>query len=601
MINYKSDNKSTLGLGMIVKDEVEEIITILKSVYDYVDVIFLTVTSEDRQNEFEDLIEKYPKLKVSYFHWVADFAKARNYNLKQITTDYWFWLDSDDIIKHPDFLPDMVERMEKETLDVILWPYDYMQNEVGECMAMHDRERLIRKSHPFKWVGAVHETLIGSEPRGAYDERVLVKHNKKVGDAIISTERNQKILLREYKKNKDPRTMHYLALGYFALKKYDKAVQKFLEHIESSGWNEESYRSWCKIAEIHIITDNESKANAAASAAIDLLPDYPDAYFIKAQIAFQGEKWSQVIEWMKTGAAKPQPKTFSIIDPSTPTRCIVYAAIAYMHLLDNDNAYKTLLEALKRSPKNVDARYWLPLMQYNYEESMVIKDLYEIAKFFAVNKGDIVKLFQSLPNDLAFDGRISKIKQEYLKPKTWSDKSIVFFCGPTNEVWGPDTLQGGMGGSEEAITYLSRELALLGWEVTVYNERDDEYIDMVEHATNYEDNQLTETTSVVRYLPWNTVNTQDSFNILAIWRAPDIADNFTAKQIVVDLHDTIPQERLEKVANVVDTFFVKSAYHRNLYPRLPNDQFVIVGNGILKGQFNKVKLNKVKHNNGEQL
>ena len=195
-------------LAMIVKDEVKEFEAILNSVYDYIDNCFLTVTDEGSLDAFEDLIEKYPKLRVSYFHWVADFAKARNYNLKQINTDYWFWLDSDDKIQHADFLPEQVARMERDALDVIFWPYNYMQNEAGECIALHDRERLIRREHPFKWVGAIHETLIGDNPVPGYDERIVVKHNKRPEDATASTERNQKILLREYKKTKDPRITH---------------------------------------------------------------------------------------------------------------------------------------------------------------------------------------------------------------------------------------------------------------------------------------------------------------------------------------------------------------------------------------------------------
>jgi tetratricopeptide (TPR) repeat protein len=577
---------ATLGLGMIVKDELKEFEQIMKSVYDYVDAIFLTVTSEERLEEFEELIDSYPKLKVSYFHWVADFAKARNYNLKQITTDYWFWLDSDDTIQHADFLPEMVAKMVKEDLDVIFWPYNYAQNESGECMALHDRERLIKRDHPFTWRGAVHETLIGDSPKGDYDDRIVVKHNKLESEIGISSERNHKILLREYKKTKDPRTMHYLGLSYYGLRKYDKAIEKFLEHIQASGWDEERYRSWCKIAEIHIITENLDKAHAAASAAIDLLPSYPDAYFIKAQICYGREEWDQTIEWMKTAMSKPKPRTFSVVDPSTEIRCLVYAAVSYMHLLDTVNAYETLLEALRRSPNNKDAMYWYPLMKFNYSEDMAIKDLDELADFLKNNKGDVEKLFQSLPSDLAFDGRVAKIKQKYLKAKNWNDKSIVFFCGPTNEVWGPDTLASGMGGSEEAVTYLARELALLGWEVTVYNERDDEYIDMIEHTTDYVDGELQEGGVAVKYLPWNTINTMDRFNTLVVWRAPELADSFDAKQIVVDLHDTIQPERVEKVVDKVDKFFVKSSYHRSLYPNVDDDMFVIVGNGILRSQFN---------------
>ena len=124
---------ATLGLAMIVKDEVKEFEAILNSVYDYIDNCFLTVTDEGSLDAFEDLIEKYPKLRVSYFHWVADFAKARNYNLKQINTDYWFWLDSDDKLQHADFFPEQVARMERDNLDVIFWPYNYMQNEIGRA------------------------------------------------------------------------------------------------------------------------------------------------------------------------------------------------------------------------------------------------------------------------------------------------------------------------------------------------------------------------------------------------------------------------------------------------------------------------------------
>lgn len=577
---------ATLGLGMIVKDEVEAFEQILISVYDQIDKCFLTVTSEDRQDEFEDLIEKYPKLKVSYFHWVADFAKARNYNLKQIDTDYWFWLDSDDKILHADFLPDMVETMEREKTDVTFWPYNYIQNSAGECMALHDRERLIRRSHPFAWVGAVHETLIGDQPKGSYDDRIVVKHNKHVDQAPESNERNHKILLREYKKDKDPRITHYLALSYFGLKKYDRAIEKFLEHIETSGWDEEKYRSWCKIAEIHIIADNPSKAHAAASAAIDLLPSYPDAYYIKAQIAYSNEEWGQVIDWMKTAVGKPQPKTFSVIDPMVSIRCLVYAAVAYTHLLDSVNAYETILEALRQSPRNEDANYWLPLLKYNYQEHMAIKDIKELAEFIAQEKGDVGKLFESLPNDMTFDSRITKMKQQYFKPTVWSDKSIVFFCGPTTEVWGADTLAAGMGGSEEAIVYLTRELAQLGWEVTVYNERDDEHIDFIEHTTEF-DGELREGGTAVRYLPWNTINTEDTFNRLVIWRAPELASEFKAKYIAVDLHDTIQPERLDKVKDLVDMFFVKSAYHRSLYPDYLSTKanFKIVGNGIKRSQF----------------
>ncbi|PWR44062.1 hypothetical protein DK292_15710, partial [Listeria monocytogenes] len=84
---------------------------------------------------------------------------------------------------------------------------------------------------------------------------------KTVDEVPASAERNHKILLKEYNTEpRDPRITHYLGLSYFVTREYDKAIEMLLEHIQTSGWDEEKYRSWCKIAEAHIITDNLSKA-----------------------------------------------------------------------------------------------------------------------------------------------------------------------------------------------------------------------------------------------------------------------------------------------------------------------------------------------------
>src|SRR5438105_6186006 len=56
--------------------------------------------------------------------------------------------------------------------------------------------------------------------------------------------------------------------------------------------------------------------------------------------------------------------------------------------------------------------------------------------------------------------------KKYLK-RTSSGKDLVIYCGHTEHQWSPAA--SGYGGSEEAVIHLSRELAKLGWNVTVYN------------------------------------------------------------------------------------------------------------------------------------
>lgn len=559
--------RPTLGLSMIVKDEVEQVAQILKELDPYIDNAYITITSKEREKDFRAIDND--KVDWSYFSWKDDFALARNYNLKQIRTDYYIWLDSDDTLLNPDRLQEAVSYMEQNKFDALYFPYNYMQNEQGECVAWQERERLIRRAHPFKWLGAVHESLVSEGvPELGRIDYMTVQHNKRVDEVTASAERNHKILLHEYNKEpRDPRITHYLGLSYFVTRDYDKAIEKLLEHIQTSGWDEEKYRSWCKIAEAHIITDNLSKANAAANAAIDLLPDYPEAYYIKVQIAYIQERYDAVIEWLKVSAIKSQPNTMSVIDPNQKVRAMTLGVFAFMHLGDPKQAFLTLKDILELSPNNVEANKIYKPVEYSYFEAKAIEMIEWLSMFNSEHGGDVIKLLQSLPGDLFSDPRLNDIRMKHIPPKKWPDKSIVFFCGG-GDVWGADTLEQGMGGSEEAIVYLSRELSKLGWQVTIYNERDEEYLD-----------------GEVVYKPWTTLNPNDTFDVFVAWRAPENAKGIKARKVVVDLHDAIEAKRVKAASDYVDTFFVKSNYHRDLFPDTKTKKFAVIGNGIVRSQF----------------
>lgn len=575
---------ATLGLSMIVKNELEDVKRIIRDYEQYFDAIFITVTDPKSLEDFKKIDSS--KVEWSEFHWVDDFARARNANLRQVATDYYMWLDSDDAIENPENIRGIVAKMEADKIDAIFLPYDYMQNEEGECIAWQERERIIKTKHPFKWKGAVHESLVSAaKPVIVRDDTVVVHHRRRFDEAHLSGARNHKILTREYnKQERDPRITHYLGLSYFMKRDYDKAIELLIEHIQTSGWDEEKYRSWCKIAEAHIITGNYGKAQAAANAAIDLLPTYPEAYYIKAETAYLEEKYDSCIEWLKVAVQKGQPKTASVIDPSRKVRAYVLGAISYTNMGDPKEAYLTLQDALVLSPNNAEANNLKEVMQYNYLEDKVIKMVEDMSAFYDIYHGDIAQLLKSLPGEMFSDSRLNALRAKYIPAKTWAKGSIAIFCGG-GAIWGADTLDEGMGGSEEAIVYLSRELAKLGHEVVIYNERDADYVDYIEHATEFDGEDLVEKETYVTYKPWNTINPNDTFDTLVVWRAPENARIFKANKILCDLHDVIPAERVYNEADYNDIYMVKSQYHRSLYPELDDDKFVIVGNGIEKGQF----------------
>ncbi|HEY9653910.1 MAG TPA: hypothetical protein V6C50_00320, partial [Crinalium sp.] len=86
----------------------------------------------------------------------------------------------------------------------------------------------------------------------------------------------------------------------------------------------------------------------------------------------------------------------------------------------------------------------------------------------------------------------------------WSDRSIVIYSSLPFHMgdWAPPSVLDGIGGSEEAVIYLSQELVKLGYEVTVFNP-------CSKLAGDYDG---------VSYRPQEQLNPDDQFNILIVHR-----------------------------------------------------------------------------------
>jgi predicted O-linked N-acetylglucosamine transferase (SPINDLY family) len=146
-------------------------------------------------------------------------------------------------------------------------------------------------------------------------------------------------------------------------------------------------------------------------------------------------------------------------------------------------------------------------------------------------------------------------------------RDLVFYCGPVTEVWNPEIARThGIGGSEEAVIWLSRLLHHRGWNVTVYAN-----CGLEERVYDG-----------VRWRPYWMWNYRDRQDITILWRGPHLADNeINSGKIILDMHDVIPESELspDRVAKI-DKIFVKSNFHRSLFPSVPDDKFAIVPNGI---------------------
>ncbi|XGV96764.1 MAG: glycosyltransferase family 4 protein [Leptolyngbya sp. BL-A-14] len=157
----------------------------------------------------------------------------------------------------------------------------------------------------------------------------------------------------------------------------------------------------------------------------------------------------------------------------------------------------------------------------------------------------------------------------------WSNRSIVIYSNLSFRVedWAAPSVLKGTGGSEEAVIYLSRELAKLGYEVTVFNP-------CGKLAGNYDG---------VSYQPHEQFDPEDQFNFVVIhrfWLHP-IQMNLQAKKIAVWLHDhpkilpPIEDAQRDRFLESFDKLFVLSNFHKDCLPDwIPESKIFLTRNGI---------------------
>ena len=298
------------------------------------DEVYITVADKDKKAHHKILkhFMEDEHIHVSFFKWKDDFAAARNYNLEQVKTDYWMWLDDDDTVENIERLPEVISYMQTNDLDLAYLRYDYDQNELGDAISDHWRERIIRTRYQAYWHAPVHETLQSKVPaRLERFDAITVKHKKELVDRQVSLERNERILRKDWAKTKDPRDALYLGSVAIVHKDYPQAIDWFLQHIKTAGSEEDKYRSWCRIADCEWIQKRYEQALYATDEAIKLRPNFPDAYFIKVLIYTNTEAYDKGIEWLKVALSKPVPDTLAVIDPTLYTyRGMAMGAMCYL-------------------------------------------------------------------------------------------------------------------------------------------------------------------------------------------------------------------------------------------------------------------------------
>jgi len=562
---------------MIVKPTDEEAVLLdrcLNVIDNQFDEICITQAGNKKNKQVSEVIKNHQG-KESFFKWVKDFSKARNFNFSQATSRYIFWCDVDDLVRGAEKIPGLVDKMEKEKIDAVVMNYKYDFDEYGKCIVQHLKTRIVRKD-AVKWVGAVHEDFEQLRVIESYfSPSVEILHITDKERYTENAERNMEIARNELKaKPNDPRCLWLMANGYWGIQNMKKAVQYFKKFTKESHSPEEIYLAYLNMA---AMTDKE----IYALQAISYRPTYPNAYFKIAEIKYKNGEYENAIQFIEIGLQLPKPELSIIVfNPRDyDYNPLVLIMDCHFQLGNYSKALWALKYLIKSFPndENLKAR-----------EKMISKEMKSVEEVDVILEEavemklpEMKKFLDKQPEAVKSHPKFCTFKNNHFVKKKSSGKDLVYYCGYTSKIWNPEIAEkDGVGGSEEAVINLSKRWVKLGWDVTVYNN--------CGIGKDYDG---------VHYRPYWEFNVKDKQDILILWRHPKPCDwEINSDKIFIDLHDVIPKEEfLPERMKQIDKVFVKTQAHRKLYPNIPDEKIVIIPNGVDPSQFEN-KVDKVEKN-----
>lgn len=580
-----------IALAMIVKGDAREAKLLdrcLKNMSPFVDGIFITVThstggrlERNGINAVSRTAKKYGAT-VSYFGWVNDFAAARNFNFSQVPKeyDYIMWSDADDIWRGMDKLKPTLEKHPHSDAFGFWYLYDW--DEFKKPVVVHRKTMIIKNDGAAKWVGALHEDL---QPLRQLDVQLIEGierlHLTDATRAAAAARRNVKIAEKERAANPDdPRSYWNLGNSQFGVADFEDARKTFEEFLKKSDSDAEKYIAHQRLADVYKALGDRDNAVQQLQMCIGLQPRLPDAYLQLAFIYYAFGDLDKAEYYGILGLKmRPQVHSMIVFNPRDYdyNPMMLLAKIYYQR--NRPDLMLPLLEGCLKIYPN-DKHLQEMVKEGRGEKKMLGKALQKVEALQKIkDKKKLKKAIEALPAELRSHPAIAVIRNTNFVKEESSGRDLVFYCGQTTHQWNPELFRTkGFGGSEEAVVNIARELANIGWNVTVYN--------------NCGHKEMTE--DGVTYKPFWLFNYRDKQDVVVLWRWTKPLDaDINATKIIVDLHDVVPEgEFTEKRLQKVSKIFVKTQFHRSLFPNVPDDKIVVIPNGMDTSLFGTAKVKK---------
>jgi glycosyltransferase involved in cell wall biosynthesis len=354
---------------------------------------------------------------ITDFEWCDDFAAARNAAHAQLDTTWQMWLDTDDKVDDLIGVHNLIAKLEKnyERIDCVQFLYDYSIDEALRT------PRLFRGN--WYWKYAIHEQLVPVDPktelgmsRFAYSTDIKVTHMRRGRHSSrANLKRNHDVAIKHFDNVADPVYKAHLA----------QAMAMYYAHMDEMHPEDRSYREKAIPLFEYIYEVNSHHPYGRAAAAS------------RSQIYALDNDLDNALVW-----AKRAGKSFEAIvhyNRGEYQECINKQSVGFFEPIQTTH--------LAERPQYASAQFLLA----------------EAGKRLGYSQ----QAYEAAVNLIPKNWRRGAIVPEIVHFRQNVDKISILVPG-TPQPFDETSTDRMLGGSEEAVVYLARELVKQGRNVTVY-------------------------------------------------------------------------------------------------------------------------------------
>ncbi|PKM77867.1 MAG: hypothetical protein CVU90_05315 [Firmicutes bacterium HGW-Firmicutes-15] len=298
----KARTPISISLCMIVRNEEEVLARCLDCVKEIADEIIIVDTGST--DSTKKIARRYTE-QIFDFKWIDDFAAARNFAFQHASKEYILWLDADDVIFEDEQIKFLTLKQTLDpSIDAVTMNYNLGFDKHGNITTSLRRNRLVKRSNHFQWIGAVHEYL--AVHGQSLDSDIAITHKSEWHDS----ERNLNIYEKRLAAGEafSPRDQYYFANELLDHQMYDRAIEWYQKFLETGqGWVEDNLAACRKLANcFHRLGD---LSNAEKYIFKSFIYDTPRAEFCcLLGYHFQlSEQFRQAAFWYKMASELEKP------------------------------------------------------------------------------------------------------------------------------------------------------------------------------------------------------------------------------------------------------------------------------------------------------